>query len=74
MLAIELPPEVENRLEKLAAATGKTKLFYAQEAIVEHLNDLEDFYLAQQRLADIQAGHTQTIPLEQVMKQYGLET
>ncbi|MEN9844122.1 MAG: TraY domain [Pseudomonadota bacterium] len=29
MLAIELPPDVENRLEKLAAATGKTKLFYA---------------------------------------------
>jgi RHH-type rel operon transcriptional repressor/antitoxin RelB len=73
MLAIELPPDVELRLEKLAAATGKTKHFHAKEAIIEHLNDLEDLYLAEQRLADIHAGKTQTIPLSEVMKHYGLD-
>ncbi len=73
MLAIRLPAEVENRLEALARATGRTKTFYAREAILEHLADLEDLYLAEQRLIDIRAGKTQTLPLEEVMKRYGLE-
>ena len=73
MLAIRLPAEVEARLEALAQATGRTKTFYARQAILEHLDDLEDLYLAEQRLIDIRAGRSQTIPLEEVMKRYGVE-
>jgi RHH-type rel operon transcriptional repressor/antitoxin RelB len=73
MLAIRLPAEIEARLEALAKATGRTKTFYAREAILEHLDDLEDLYLAEQRLIDIRAGKTQTVPLEEVMKRYGME-
>ena len=73
MLAIRLPAEVETRLEALAQATGRTKTFYAREAILEHLDDLEDLYLTEQRLIDIRAGKTQTVPLEEVMKRYGME-
>ena len=59
MLAIRLPPEIETRLERLAAATGRTKTFYAREAIVEYLGDLEDIYLAEQvRQGDF--GHRPT--------------
>lgn len=50
MLAIRLDPEIENRLEQLAKKTGRTKTFYAREAILEHLEDLEDLYLVQRRL------------------------
>ena len=74
MLAIRLPGEIENRLETLAQATGRTKTFYAREAILEHLDDLEDLYLAEQRLIDIRAGRSQTVPLEEVMKRYGMES
>jgi RHH-type rel operon transcriptional repressor/antitoxin RelB len=73
MLAIRLPKEIEDRLETLAAATGRTKTFYVREAILEHIDDLEDRYLAEQRLEDIRAGRTKTIPLEEVMKEDGLE-
>ncbi|GAA4416221.1 type II toxin-antitoxin system RelB family antitoxin [Quisquiliibacterium transsilvanicum] len=73
MLAIRLPPEVESRLEALARATGRTKTFYAREAILQHLEDLEDLYLAEQRLADIRAGKTRAVPLDEVMKQHGME-
>lgn len=72
MLAVRLPAEIETRLEALAKATGRTKTYYVREAIVEHLDDLEDMYLAQQRLIDIRSGKSQTIPLEEVMQQYGL--
>ena len=47
MLAIRLPEEVERRLEKLAKRTGRTKTYYARQAILEHLDDLEDLYLAE---------------------------
>lgn len=72
MLAIRLPSDLEERLEHLAKATGRTKTFYAREAIVAHLDDLEDLYLAEQRLLDNRAGRSPSIPLEDVMKRYGL--
>ncbi len=50
MLALRLQPEIEKRLNRLAKRTGRTKSFYAREAIVEHLQDLEDYYLAKERL------------------------
>ena len=59
MLAIRLPEEIENRLNALAKETGRTKSFYVREAILEHLDNLEDLYLAEQRLADIRAGKCQ---------------
>ena len=72
MLAIRLPAEVERRLDALAKATGRTKTFYASEAILKHLDDLEDLYLAEQRLIDARAGKTEAVPLEDMMKRYGL--
>ncbi len=50
MLAIRLPEDIENRLTELAKKTGRTKTFYAKEAILEHLDDMEDKYLALSRL------------------------
>ena len=72
MLSLRLPAEIEARLEALAKATGRTKTFYVREAILEHLDDLEDVYLAEQRLTDIRSGKSQPIPLEDVMKHYGM--
>jgi RHH-type rel operon transcriptional repressor/antitoxin RelB len=50
MLALRLNPEIEERLNRLAKRTGRTKSYYAREAILEHIEDLEDAYLALQRL------------------------
>ena len=52
MLAIRLPKDIEDRLDHLAKQTSRTKTFYAREAIVEHLDDLEDIYLATERLKE----------------------
>ncbi len=73
-VALRLPDEVAQRLNRLAARTGRSKTFYMIEAIREHLDDLEDLYLAEQRLIDIQAGKSQTVPLEEVIERYGLES
>jgi RHH-type rel operon transcriptional repressor/antitoxin RelB len=73
MLAIRLPKSIENRLEKLARRTGRTKTYYAREAILEHLEDLEDLYLAEEVLERIRNGEERTIPLKNAMKRHGLE-
>lgn len=73
-VALRLPDEVAQRLNRLADRTGRSKTFYMIEAIREHLDDLEDLYLAEQRLIDIQAGKSQSVPLEEVMERYGLES
>jgi RHH-type transcriptional regulator, rel operon repressor / antitoxin RelB len=74
MLAIRLPQPIEKRLEKLARRTGRTKTFYARQAILEHLEDLEDLYLAERTLERIRSGEERTIPLKKVMKRYGLDS
>ena len=63
MLAIRLPEDVEKRLEALAKRTGRTKTFYARQAILEHLDDLEDVFLAEKRLENLRAGRTRSVPL-----------
>ena len=73
MISVDLPPEIEERLDALAKATGRSKSFYVREAVLEHLADIEDIYLAEERLADLQAGRTKAVPIEQVMKRYGME-
>ena len=73
MLAIRLPERIEKRLDRLAKRTGRTKTYYAREAILQHLDELEDIYLAEKRLEAIRSGRVKTIPLEQVMRQYGME-
>jgi RHH-type rel operon transcriptional repressor/antitoxin RelB len=73
MLAIRLPQSIEKRLEKLARRTGRTKTFYVREAILAHLEEIEDVYLAERRLERIRSGEEQAIPLEDVMKRHALE-
>ena len=73
MLAVRLPQSIEKRLEKLARRTGRTKTYYVREAILEHLEDLEDLYLAEGALERIRNGEERTIPLKDVMKRHGLQ-
>jgi RHH-type rel operon transcriptional repressor/antitoxin RelB len=69
MLSIRLDPEIDKRLEDLAARTGRTKSFYVREAILEHLEDMEDRYLAIERLEN--PGQRWT--LEEVEQELDLE-
>jgi RHH-type transcriptional regulator, rel operon repressor / antitoxin RelB len=50
MLAIRLPHEIEKRLAALAKKTGRTKTYYVREAVIDHLEELEDIYLSLERL------------------------
>ena len=71
--SIRLPHEIEDRLENLSVKTGRSKSFYVREAILDHLDDIEDTYLAEKRLERINSGRIQTIPLQEVMKRYEMD-
>ena len=72
MLAIRLPSDIVERLDALAKATGRTKTYYAREAILEHLEDLEDTYLAEQTLERLRRGDEATHSLDDVERELGL--
>jgi RHH-type rel operon transcriptional repressor/antitoxin RelB len=71
MIAVRLPAVIEKRLDRLAKRTGRTKSFYVREALLSHLDNLEDIYIAEKRLEDLRAGRSHTIPLEEVMREHG---
>jgi len=73
MLAIRLPQSIEKRLEKLARRTGRTKTFYAREAILRHLEDLEDVYQAERVWERVLAGKEKTYSFDEVRRRLGLE-
>ena len=50
MLSVRLAPEIMERLALLADKTGRTKSFYAREAILRYLEDMEDTFIAIERL------------------------
>jgi RHH-type transcriptional regulator, rel operon repressor / antitoxin RelB len=73
MLALRLPPEIEARLAELARRTGRSKSFYAREAILAHLDELEDLYLAESRLEELREGRSGSIPLNDLLRRHGVE-
>jgi RHH-type rel operon transcriptional repressor/antitoxin RelB len=69
MLDLKLPAEIEKRLDDLAERVGMSKHDVARDAILAHLEEMEDLYLARQAL---QKGG-EPIPLETLMREFGLD-
>ena len=71
-MSLRLPTEIDDRLAALATLTGRTKSFYATQAIVEHLDDLEDAHLSAQVRDRVRAGAEARVPLSELLDEYGL--
>jgi RHH-type rel operon transcriptional repressor/antitoxin RelB len=52
VLSLRLSADTEERLNRLARKTGRTKSYHARRAILSYLDDLEDAHLAKSRLRD----------------------
>jgi RHH-type rel operon transcriptional repressor/antitoxin RelB len=50
MASLRLDKDPENRLDHLARMTGRTKTFYIRQLIEQHIDELEDRYIAESRL------------------------
>jgi len=71
--SIELTPEIDERLDRLAANNGKTKDEYLRAMVEKVLEDIEDLYDAEEATIARREGRIKSIPIEEVMKQLGME-
>lgn len=71
--AVRLPDGLHARLKALAEQTGRSVAFYMREAIEDHLNDIEDVYIADKIMEDIRAGRERTYSLSDMMAEHGLD-
>ena len=72
MIAINLPPDLERRLDAIERATGRSKAAVLEEAIAEYIGDLEDLYLAEKESENIREGRSSTKPLAEIMRNHDL--
>ena len=73
MLAVRLPEKINLRLDRLAKVTGRTKTYYVREAIMNHLEDMEDYYLGMETLERIRKGEEKTYSSKEVRHELGLD-
>ena len=71
--SIRLEPATEDRLNRLALLTGRTKAFYLREIIDRGLDDLEDYYLAADVLEGIRKNDERIHSAADVRKELGLD-
>jgi RHH-type rel operon transcriptional repressor/antitoxin RelB len=69
MLGIRLEPELEEKLESLAKETGRSKSYYAREAIRQYLEDREDYLKG---IAALERREP-TITLDELERRLGFE-
>ena len=69
MLGIRLEPELEEKLESLAKETGRSKSYYAREAIRRFLDDREDYL----RAIAVLERKEPSMSLQELGKRLGLE-
>jgi RHH-type rel operon transcriptional repressor/antitoxin RelB len=71
--SIRLNPVIEQRLDHLAAQTGRTKAYYLRELVTNGLDDLEDYYLAAVTMERVHKGEEKVYSAEQVREDLGLD-
>lgn len=71
--SIRLATETEQRLDFLAAQTGRTKAFYLRQVIERGIEELEDYYLAADVLERVRKGDEKVYSTAQVRKDLGLD-
>ncbi len=70
MLGIDLNPELDDRLERLASETGRSKAYYAELAIKQFLEDREDYLKG---IAALERNES-SISLDQLERELGLDS
>ncbi|MHA3685079.1 type II toxin-antitoxin system RelB family antitoxin [Leucobacter sp. HY1910] len=73
VVTIRLPEALGERLDLLAKRTHRSKAFYAREAIEQHLEDIEDAYLASEISRQVATGEMPTRELSGLRRDFGAE-
>jgi RHH-type rel operon transcriptional repressor/antitoxin RelB len=69
---IPLPDDVLPQVQARAAEAGQSAPQYLADLVLEALADMEEAAEVERRIADLDAGRTQPVPLDDVLKRYGM--
>ncbi len=67
--SLRLPVEIDERLSRLAVATGRSKSYYLRELVTAGIDDLEYAYGLVTRAEAIRAGQRETRPLDDLLSE-----
>jgi RHH-type transcriptional regulator, rel operon repressor / antitoxin RelB len=71
--SIRLAVETEQRLDYLAAQTGRTKAYYLREIIEQGIEEMEDYYLAADVRERVRKGQEPVHSAANVRAELGLD-
>ena len=71
--SVQVPDELDKRLDQLAQRTGRSKADYLQEAFENALEDLVDSYDAMEISERIGRGEEKTYSSAEVRRELGLD-
>lgn len=67
-VTMRLPAELVGELEKVARETGRTKTYYMKKALIEYLEDRQDYLTLVKALEK----RGKSIPFDQIRRECGL--
>ncbi|MGH9497125.1 MAG: type II toxin-antitoxin system RelB family antitoxin [Candidatus Sulfotelmatobacter sp.] len=71
--SVRLPKNIERRLDAMAEKTGRTKAFYIREMILNHIDEIEDYYLAADVVERLRKGQGRTFTSQELRQDLGLD-
>lgn len=73
-IGIRIPLELNDRLDRLAASTGRSKSYYLIRTLEEHLSETEYIYGLERDAEAVRRGELATRPLDELWEELGVES
>src|SRR5690625_1652049 len=73
-IGLRIPVELNDRLDRLAASTGRSKSYYLIRTLEEHLSETEYIYGLERDAEAVCRGELRTRPLDELWDELGIES
>ncbi len=71
-IGIRIPVKLNDRLDRLAASTGRSKSYYIIRTLEEHLSETEYIYGLERDAEAVRRGELKTRPLDELWDELGV--
>lgn len=72
-IGLRIPVELNERLDRLAASTGRTKSYYLVRTLEDHLAETEYVYGLERDAEAVRRGDLKTRPLDELWDELGID-
>lgn len=72
VLSLRIDDKIYNQLDTLSKKSGINKTKFLKQALLEYMEDREDYFLAVEALEDLKAGRDKIVSWDEIKKELGL--